>query len=321
MKTEDISKMANPAMTAQLEVREISKEADIFHGVDTATGNSSLFLGKEMLEGPVKQNRRRRPETRFSWSDVDFTYLRGQPKIVQHLATLYEYARESEVIIRAVRCESEEWENDRECMELDQVPPRHRRDGVRRRLFLLYPEWELWFLIEMPGFPKRSFREVLDFAVERRGAINTSGPNLMEYFLKLGEPLNLSVKPFDNLADLRSHSPSHGWSGTRYLLENIPWEKSNFEIATEFRNALPEIRPDYIPDTPRPGRRGRAATATGKDLRSQLSAFRVQRSGGSRTDEFGHTSQAAWNKAVRAAAGRIETMPTSYLFAPSQSGQ
>lgn len=256
----------------------------------------------------------RRPITRFSWFDVDFTYLLEQPKIVQHLATLYEYARESDVIIQAVQRANEEWEYDRECMEGGQPPPRRRMDAVRRQLDRLYPLWELEFLTEMHGFPQSSFQTVLDFAV------NKSRPSLMEYFLQLGKPGNLSVTPLDNLAALRPHLPSHGWSGGRYLLE-IPWEKGNPEIATEFRNALPGIRPDYLPDNPHPGRRGRAATATGGDLRSQLSAFRVKQSGGSWTDEFGHTSQAAWNKAVRAAAGRIKTMPTSYLFAPSRSGQ
>lgn len=266
----------------------------------------------------VRKQRRRKK--RFSWSDTDFTYLLEQPKIVQHLATLYEYARESDVIIRAVTRESEEWEYERECMELGQVPPRRRTGPVRRRLVELYPDWELCFLFEMPGFPKRSFQKTLDFEITRRTESGVSYSKLIEEFLERGEPGNLTVTPLGNPADLPSRLPSYRFGTESYLLR-IPWKKSDFEIATEFRNILPDLRPDYLPNNPHPGRRGRGATATGKDLRDQLSAFRVQQSGGSWSKDFGQYSRPAWHKAVRTAARRIAAMPTSYLFGPRQSGR
>ena len=232
---------------------------------------------------------------RPSWKDWDFSYLLNdrpkkivqssplfsgqrttgsiparvaghQAKLLVRMAAIYEYARESPELIKAIKA--------------------HEQDlKFPDSLQAIYEWGELEFLAYTPGFPWLSFHQVLASGSSWE---NMKSREFLETYLlrtfpswnrtEIGQLDSSTIRRLSRqLAEDGNFRLAR--SGLTDYYATIDWNCTNDAIVEQLGRFVPGLRPKSLPERKHPGRRGDLRTREAMPLLRQLAAYRLVKSG------------------------------------------
>ena len=238
---------------------------------------------------------------RLSPLDWDFEFVKELPEHIQRMAAFWEYARESERLIKLAKA-------------FGKVAFQKSKKAGRKLLAQFEGSIRIdeLLLLTTEFFPALPFEDYM-----RLGLLSKRFEGFTDFGI-----VDLICKPVETLAASLAADEMEDWlqpGQTLYGL-SIPWNYTDHELTSQFGQLLKSLRPVNKPEPRRAGRAGRASLVHPCDMLNQLGALRLDREGisfsGSAdvTSRRPYTSKKGWSKGIKKARQRIEDMGRQSFF-------
>jgi hypothetical protein len=246
---------------------------------------------------------------RLSTDDVDIVpWAKQQAPHIHALAAWYEYARESEVLIKRVKALRRA---KMFCSEgrNDEVIRKHCTQHLQIISLL-----QVRLLVCCKNFPTKPFI---------RAKLNSDTvPMLDNELFGTDGPVALPWTAYFGLRGIDMSEAYAKWHlriGRSIHPISIPWQHSNAELTRMFGPIIKRLRPKEFPEPRRAGRKGGGKSLGGLEFLEQLVAYRLSQHGISFDDPnwkkfHKYESKRGYKDAALTAASRIRTLTKTPFF-------